>query len=102
MSCFNGDILQWQSFWDSNGSTIHTDVQKFTYLKSQIEGNAARVTEGFAMTSANYTRAIDLLREVRRQLARENEDNDWVLADLRRAINREIGILEAGTARIEP
>ena len=39
--------------------------------------------------------------EVRRQLARENA-NDWVLADLRRAINREIGILEAGTARSEP
>ena len=40
--------------------------------------------------------------EVRRQLARENGDTDWVLADLRRTINREIGILEAGTARSEP
>ena len=68
LPCFNGDILQWQSFWDSYGSTIHknvnlTDVQRFTYLNSQFEGNAARVIEGFAMTSANYTRAIDLLRE---------------------------------------
>ena len=169
LPCFNGDILQWQSFWDSYGSTIHTnvnltDVQKFTYLKS------AHVIEGFAMTSANYTRAIDLLRErfgkqnkikhaamqallklpapsrkvsslrnfhdkmetyirsleamgqnqenygnllvpvvldkmpseVRRQLTCENGDNDWVLADLRRSINSEIGILEAGTARREP
>ena len=25
--------------------------------------------------------------EIRKQLARENGDNDWVLADLRRAIN---------------
>ena len=68
LSCFNGDILQWQSFWDIYRSTIHTnvnltDVQKFMYLKSQLEGNAARVIEGFAMTSANFTRAIDLLRE---------------------------------------
>ena len=39
--------------------------------------------------------------DVRRQLTRENGDNDWVLADLHRAINREIGILEAGTARRE-
>ena len=65
---FSGDILQWQSFWDSYESTIHssvnlTDVQKFTYLKSQLEGSAASVIEGFAMTNANYARAIDLLQE---------------------------------------
>ena len=65
---FSGDILRWQTFWDSYESTIHmnanlTDVQKFTYLKSQLEGNAARVIEGFAMTNANYARAIDLLKE---------------------------------------
>jgi hypothetical protein len=172
---FSGDILQWQSFWDSYESTIHTnvnltDVQKFTYLKSQLEGNAARVIEGFAMTNANYARAIDLLRErfgkqhkithaamqallklpaptsklsslrnfydkmetyirsleamgqcqenygnllvpvildkmpseIRKQLARENGENNWVLDDLRRAINREICILESGTAQNEP
>ena len=68
LQSFNGDILQWQSFWDSYESRIHsnanlTDVQKFTYLKSQLEGNAARVVEGFAMTNANYVRAIDLLKE---------------------------------------
>ena len=65
---FSGDILQWQPFWDSYESTIHantnlTDVQKFTYLKSQLEGSAASVIEGFAMTNANYARAIDLLKE---------------------------------------
>lgn len=156
-------------------STIHsnanlTDVQKFTYLKSQLEGTAARVVEGFAMTNANYVRAIELLKErfgkqqkithatmqaliklpapsskvsslrnffdkmetyirsleaigqcqesygnllvpvvlekmpgeIRKQLARENGDNDWVLADLLRAINRETGIMEAGTTHTEP
>ena len=40
--------------------------------------------------------------EIRKQLARENGVNDWVLADLRRAINREIGIMEAGTTHTEP
>lgn len=172
---FSGDILQWQSFWDSYESNIHTnvnltDVQKFTYLKSQLEGKAARVIEGFAMTNANYARAIDLLRErfgkqhkithaamqallklpapsnilsslrnfhdimemyircleamgqcqenygnllvpvildkmpseIRKQLARENGENNWILEDLRRAINREICILESGTTQNEP
>ena len=40
--------------------------------------------------------------EVRRQLTRENGDNDLVLADLRRLINSKIGILGAGTAHREP
>ena len=35
--------------------------------------------------------------EICRQLARENSSNNWELGDLRCEINREIGILEAGT-----
>jgi len=121
--------------------------------------------EGFALTNANYTRAVELLRErygqhckivhatmqallkfpvlsssvaslgvfcdrmesyirgleslgqhqdmygsllvpvvleklpvdIRRNLARVNENNDWQLHDLRRAINKEINILEIGS-----
>ena len=34
--------------------------------------------------------------EICRQLACENSANNWKLEDLRRAINREISILEAG------
>ena len=39
---FSGDILHWQSFWDSYESTIHsnvnlTDVQKFTYLNPSLK-----------------------------------------------------------------
>ncbi|XP_063411636.1 uncharacterized protein LOC134694552 [Mytilus trossulus] len=38
---FNGNLLNWQPFWDAYQSTIHdnqtlTDVQKFTYLQNQI------------------------------------------------------------------
>ena len=49
-------------------STIHcnanlTDIQKFTYLKSQLEGAAACVIEEFAITNANYARATDLLKQ---------------------------------------
>ena len=65
---FDGDVLKWQSFWDSFECTIHanpslTDVQKFAYLQSQLEGNAARVIAGFALTNVNYTRAVELLQE---------------------------------------
>ena len=40
--------------------------------------------------------------EICRQIARENSVNNWELGDLRRAINSEIGILEAGTTHSDP
>ena len=40
--------------------------------------------------------------EICRQIARENSVNNWELGDLRRAINREIGILEASTTHSDP
>lgn len=60
--------LQWQGFWDSFESSVHlnislTDVQKFNYLKSQVEGVAASAIDGFAITNANYSRAVEMLRE---------------------------------------
>ena len=40
-----------------------TDVQKFNYLKSQLESVATSTIEGFALTNVNYGRAIELLRQ---------------------------------------
>ena len=60
---FSGDVLKWQHFWDSLESMVHTninltDVQKFSYLQSQLDGDAARTIEGFPLTNANYNRAV--------------------------------------------
>ena len=65
---FNGDVQTWQTFWDSFESTFHqninlTAVQRFSYLKSQLEREAACTIDGFALTHTNYERAVDLLRE---------------------------------------
>ena len=65
---FSGDVLAWQAFWDSYESAIHhntclTDVQKFNYLKTMLEGEAARTIQGFSLTNANYSQAISLLTE---------------------------------------
>ena len=171
LPAFDGSILQWQTFWDSFESSVHdntnlSDVQKFSYLKSQLEGSATMTVEGFSLTHGNCSRAIDLLREgygqhhkiihatmqallqlpspsinipslrsfydkmesyvcgleslnqnqetygsllvpilldklpneLRKNLARENEHNNWNLINLRRAIDREINILEAGNS----
>ena len=40
--------------------------------------------------------------EIRKNLAHEHGDSNWKLDDLRRAINREINIIEAGVPRNQP
>ena len=65
---FNGDILEWQTFWDSLETTVHfnhtlTDIQKFSYLKSLLEYSASNVIAGLALTNTNYQKAIALLTE---------------------------------------
>ncbi|XP_053378517.1 uncharacterized protein LOC123533242 [Mercenaria mercenaria] len=72
LTVFSGNIIEWQSFWDAYESTVHlnpnlSEVQKFNYLKNQLEGSAAQTIHGFALTNANYIQAINLLKERYRQ-----------------------------------
>ena len=65
---FNGNVTEWQTFWDCFESSVHTnttlsDVQKFSYLRSLLHDEAASCIGGFQLTHLNYTKAIDLLRE---------------------------------------
>ncbi|XP_068670918.1 uncharacterized protein [Montipora foliosa] len=65
---FNGDPKRWQEWWDSFCVAVHDNsaistVEKFTYLRSLLEGNAARATSGLQLTSANYSAALEVLRE---------------------------------------
>ena len=64
---FNGDVKQWLPFWNQFRSAIHNnptlnDVDKFNYLQSYLEDEAADAIEGMALTEANYTEAIDRLQ----------------------------------------
>ena len=65
---FNGEPLQWETFWDSfdaavNSNTGLSDVQKFNYLRAQVHGDATRVIAGFPLTDSNYAHFVALLRE---------------------------------------
>ena len=65
---FSGNILEWQTFWDSYESAVHlnlslTNVQKFNYLKAQLEHEALDSIAGFALTNVNYDEAVNLLKE---------------------------------------
>ncbi|XP_014678805.1 PREDICTED: uncharacterized protein LOC106818628 [Priapulus caudatus] len=65
---FNGKVHEWQGFWDCYESAIHgneclSDVDKFTYLRGLVEEPAKSAIAGFALTSANYQAAVELLKE---------------------------------------
>ena len=65
---FKGDVTKWNSFWDSFKSAIHQNdqistIDKFNYLNSLLEGNAARTIQGLQLTSSNYNAAVEMLQE---------------------------------------
>ena len=65
---FNGNTFEWMEFWDSFSAAVHdqqglSDIQKFTYLKSLLEGSAAASISDLTLTSANYGEAITTLEE---------------------------------------
>ena len=55
------------NLWDTFQTTVHssslTNVNKFSYLKSQLNHSAENCIPGLALTSANYEQEINLLKE---------------------------------------
>ena len=65
---FAGNPLLWQTFWDSYDAAVHSNpilskVQKFNYLRSQLQDDAAKTITGFPLTSENYDHSVALLKE---------------------------------------
>jgi len=65
---FAGDFLDWMTFNDAFSAAIASDdnlddVQKFQYLRSQLDGEAARTIAGLPLSSANYMEALSLLEK---------------------------------------
>ncbi|XP_074661833.1 uncharacterized protein LOC141914509 [Tubulanus polymorphus] len=63
---FSGNVLEWSSFWDSFETGVHrTDIptmNKFTYLRSCLSGEAYSCIAGISTSADNYTIAVDLLK----------------------------------------
>ena len=65
---FSGDPVDWIHFWDSVSATVDkktslSDIEKFTYLRSVLEGEAAAAIAELSLTSTNYQNAVDLLTQ---------------------------------------
>ena len=60
--------MRWQEFWDSFEASIHKNpnlqpVDKFNYLRAELEGDASAVISGLELTNSNYEVAVNLLQE---------------------------------------
>ena len=65
---FSGDPVTWPQFMDTFRSAIHenkhlSDIERFTYLKSYVEGDTERCLEGLGLTAENYEHGLKILEE---------------------------------------
>ena len=65
---FAGTTIKWSSFRDSFEAAVHknaslSEVDKFNYLRSLLEGPAANSISGLQLINDNYARAIELLKD---------------------------------------
>ena len=68
LSKFRGSVTEWTGFWDSFKVAVHenpqlSEVDKYNYLHSLLEGAVAPAIQGLTLTSVNYKSAIDILQE---------------------------------------
>ncbi|XP_071640886.1 uncharacterized protein [Temnothorax longispinosus] len=65
---FSGSYKNWYPFYNTFESMIHlnqrlTNIQRFHYLISSLEGDAAHVIKSLEITSNKYQEALDLLKQ---------------------------------------
>ncbi|XP_064082936.1 uncharacterized protein LOC135198947 [Macrobrachium nipponense] len=65
---FSGGEEEWLAFWDIFNSLVHdrrdiSDVIKFSILRASSRDNALKAIEGMLVTNANYSVAIQTLKE---------------------------------------
>ena len=65
---FNGNPLEWLTFWDSFNNAIQendslNNIDKMNRLKGMLTDDATRAIAGLPITSQNYEKYIELLKE---------------------------------------
>ena len=68
LKTFSGDPLDWKSFKGTFEAAVHnnesiTNIEKFTYLKTDLDKSAFQAIEGLPLTSENYTGPWNLLND---------------------------------------
>ena len=65
---FTGELTKWTTFWDSfqttnDHNTSLSEVEKFNYLRSLLEGPALEAISGLMLNTANYKEAMVVLQK---------------------------------------
>ena len=68
IKCFNGNPIEFQSFFDSFQAAIHENnslknITKFNYLRTFLRGPTLTSISGLFLTSENYNQAIEILKK---------------------------------------
>ena len=68
ISKLNGDVTNWQAFWEQFDSAIHLNgtpdnINKFNYLLQYLCEDAKSAIKGLSLTSSNYIETIYLLKQ---------------------------------------
>ena len=66
---FDGDPQHFLEFWDSFRYSVHendsiSNVQKMTYLKGLLKGDAASCISGFKITDENYETSVIIINNL--------------------------------------
>ena len=68
MKSFNGDPILWSQFIDTFNNVVDenselTEIEKFSYLKSYLTGDAEKAVEGLSLTAENYAQGMTILKD---------------------------------------
>ena len=63
---FTGEVLEWEPFWQSFECAVDAsdlpEVQKLTYLRYLLDGEARRCVEGLPLKADSYAATCELLK----------------------------------------
>lgn len=63
---FDGDVLKWGPFWEQFVAVVDSgdmsEVTKFTYLRSLLQGEAKATIQGLSLSGQHYKAACELLQ----------------------------------------
>ena len=65
---YSGDVLKRKEFWDMFEASVHKEkryasIDKFTYLKSKLSGDALEAIAGYQLLNENYQIVVDVLKK---------------------------------------
>ena len=65
---FDGNVLNWQTFWDQFESTIYSkrninNIHKFSYFKSFLCPSTYETISGLALTNQNHLEDVEFLKQ---------------------------------------